>query len=376
MNPIVGQFLERMKSSPVATLAAVSQLPDDEQFELLDHLSEMRREKARTSLVEYAKQIEVPGAPIPESEGFYPLKLKLALHHELILSAIEAVVKEDSEAQGLMLFFPPGSAKSTMASTIATSWLLGRYPGINLMGLSYGQDLANRFARRTRAICQSNEFREIFGTTVSDGNAAVDSWSLGNGSDYRAAGLGSAITGMRARVAIIDDPVKDRESADSDVQMQKLWDGYLDNVSTRLLPRVGRVVLIMTRWSGNDLAGRLLGENYKGQSGLWKCTDGRTFLVLRVPMEADSDDDPLQREKSELLWPDWFSQQEVDRLKTQPRLFSALYQQTPSSAEGSIIRRADWKPWGRLIQNDRGEWVNTKPPPECSYLILSYDWRI
>jgi phage terminase large subunit-like protein len=325
--------------------------------------------KGKQSLSAYCRMIEVPGAPIEDRpDEYFGARVTPAEHHELVIDAIQKMADgEYHDVDGIMAFMPPGSAKSTYTSVIAPSWLLGRKAGTNVISTSYGQDLAQRFGRRVRAIARSADFARIMGCAIQSDNSAVDDWALTSDSTYRASGLGGTITGVRADWMVIDDPVKNREEADSELIRNKIWDGYVDNVSTRLKPG-GKVLIVMTRWHEDDLAGRLLGEKWRGQSGFWRCTDGKLFLVINLPLLAEYPDDPLKRKQGELLWPQWFRQQDADRLMaaakkggTMARTWSSLYQQRPAPNEGAILAKQYWRAWEK------------KDLPECEAIFLCYD---
>jgi hypothetical protein len=161
-----------------------------------------------------------------------------------------------------------------------------------------------------------------------------------------AAGFQSGITGSRANRFIIDDPVKNREDADSDTVSQKTYDEYLDSVTTRLLPN-GQVILIQTRWSKKDLAGRILPEDYNGESGNIRCRDGQVWRVLNLQAKCERTDDPLGRRIGEYLWPEWFPETHWAQWEQNPsaaRTWGALFQQRPSLGEGLEFKR-EWFCW-------------------------------
>jgi predicted phage terminase large subunit-like protein len=139
---------------------------------------------------------------------------------------------------------------------------------------------------------------------------------------------------------LIDDPVKGREEADSEVIRRKTLDAYQDDLLTRLVPG-GWVVIIQTRWHQEDLAGSLLPEDYAGESGVIECRDGQPWTVLCLPAKCERTDDPLGRQIGEYLWPEWFDRRHWAQFERIPRTWSALYQQRPSPEEGSYFR-AEW----------------------------------
>src|SRR5690349_4096935 len=99
--------------------------------------------------------------------------------------------------------------------------------------------------------------------------------------------------------------------------------------------------MILTRWHQDDPAGRILPEDWNGESGWFDGRDGRRWYVLCLPAIADRADDPLGRAIGETLWPAWFSHEHWAPFKTNARTWSSLYQQKPSPDEGTFFR-ASW----------------------------------
>lgn len=133
---------------------------------------------------------------------------------------------------------------STYASVVFPPWYIGRNPKHSIIATSYGSDLAKKFGRKCRSIVRSQEYQNVFNTTLSGDNSAVDDWSLTNGSQYMSGGILSGITGNRAHGLLIDDPVRGREDADSDVIRNKTWESYLSDLRSRLAGSNGWIVII------------------------------------------------------------------------------------------------------------------------------------
>lgn len=243
----------------------------------------------------------------------------------------------------LMLFLPPGSAKSTYASVVFPTWEMGRKPGTKVILGSYGSDLARKHGRRGRHIVRSAKYAGIFGAGLSAESSAADEWALTNGSEYMAAGILSGVTGNRANGLLIDDPVKGREDADSETIRKKTREAYEDDLLTRLVPGAWQVI-IQTRWHEDDLAGAILPANYNGESGDILCRDGQVWRVLCLPAKCERADDPLGRKIGEYLWPEWFGPKHWAQFERNPRTWSALYQQRPAPEEGDYFKR-DWFRW-------------------------------
>lgn len=254
-----------------------------------------------------------------------------ALHHRLMIRKLEAV--ERGEIPRLMLAFPPGAAKSTYASILFPPYYLGRSPRKSVIGASHAGELAERFGRRVRNIVGSDEYRRVFGFGVSPTNAAAGRWETEPGGEYYAVGVDASVTGRRADLGVIDDPVKGRAEADSPTIRQRAWDWYKADFWPRLKPG-GAIVIISTRWHEEDLCGRLLAEQEAG---------GEKWEVVSVAAEA-LENDPLGRKVGEPLWPEWFTAAMFAEAKRDMRNWSALYQQQPAPDSGDYFKE-EWIKW-------------------------------
>ena len=221
---------------------------------------------------------------------------------------------------------PPGSAKSTYASVLFAAWYMANHPQDAVIAASHTQELADHWGRRVRNLI-GQESRSL-GIELSADSTAAGRWELSQGGAYFAAGIGGAVTGRRADLAIIDDPVKSRQDADSDVARKRAWDWYKSDLYTRLKPGA-RIVLIQTRWHEDDLAGQVLAGD-------------DNWHVLSLPAIAGADD-PLGRAPGEALWPEWEPLADLERKRKAvgEREWLALYQQTPTADQGTYFRR-EW----------------------------------
>lgn len=229
-----------------------------------------------------------------------------------------------------MVFMPPGSAKSFYANVMFSAWYAGKNPGKKLITASYSQEVADKWGRRVRAIARDEEYQATFGTTLSPDSQAAGRWELTSKSEYYAVGVGGSVTSFRADGGIIDDPVKGREEADSETIRKKTIEWYKSDFWTRLKPGAF-VILIMTRWHEEDLAGFLLEDAKHG---------GEQWDVLSLPAIAEAND-ALGREVGEPLWPEWFTPEMFAMARRDTRNWSALYQQRPAPEEGSFFKR-EW----------------------------------
>jgi len=225
---------------------------------------------------------------------------------------------------------PPGAAKSTYASILYAPWHLGQRPQDCIIAASHTQELAEKWGRRVRNLLSEHSL--VLGVDLAADSQAAGRWETNRGGEYFSAGVGGAIAGRRADLVVIDDPVRSREDADSELIRDKTWDWYKSDLYTRLKPG-GRIVLIQTRWHEDDLAGRLLDEMGKG---------GDQWDVISLPALAEAND-PLGRKLDQPLWPEWEDRAELDRKRRAvgPRDWSALYQQRPAPEDGDYFK-AEW----------------------------------
>ena len=235
---------------------------------------------------------------------------------------------------------PPGSAKSTYTSIVFPTHVMGRFPGSSVIVASYGSDLPRRFGRKARSIVKQPIYKRIFDTEISPESGAADEWALQNGSQWIANGILSGITGLRADGIIWDDLIKGREAADSEQIRNKTWDEYFEALLTRKKPKAFEIG-INTRWHEDDPPGRILPENYNGESGWIKGRDGNDWYVVCLPAECERADDILGRDIGEVIWPEWFSKEYFAPFKTNARTWNALFQQRPAPETGDFFR-AEW----------------------------------
>lgn len=256
-------------------------------------------------------------------EALEPLGQRPAPHHELLIRKLEAVAA--GEIDRLMVFMPPGSAKSTYASILFPSWFMARGKA-DVIAASHGADLAEDFSGKVLRTVAEHSRDLGYGLE----NQSVKLWRTTNGSVYRAAGAGGSITGRRADLFLIDDPIKGREDANSLTIRDKVWDWYRAEVITRLKPRA-RIVVIQTRWHPDDLSGRLLQEMENG---------GDQWDVVSLPALAESNNDPMGRAPGEALWPAWEDVAALERKRAAvgEMEWAALYQQRPRPLEGSLFK--------------------------------------
>lgn len=259
-------------------------------------------------------------------EGYHP-----AEHHRLIASALERVA--DGSLKRLMIFMPPRHGKSMLASEFFPAWYLGIHPDHQVIASTYAQELANDFGRKVRNITKSPEHAALFpGFSLSADSQAACRFHTPQKGVYQGVGVEGGATGRGAHLLLIDDPVKNREEAESESRRKLVKDWYTSTAYTRLMPG-GAVIVIQTRWHEDDLAGWLLREH---QHEHWE--------VLNLPALAEPGD-ALGRAEGAPLWPESYPLEALERIRRTvgARDWAALYQQRPSAAEGTIFKREHWQ---------------------------------
>ena len=237
----------------------------------------------------------------------------------------------------LIISCPPQEGKSQRAARRFPLWALTQNPDLRIAIASYESNVAKRWGRAIRDdIAQDGT---ELGLSVRSDLSAQSEWQLdGHEGGVFTAGVGGAMTGRAVDVMLIDDPVKGREQADSPTFRERAWDWWQETAATRLAPGAP-VVLILTRWHEEDLAGRIL-----------KAEDGHLWKVVSIPAQCeDETTDPLKRKLGEFLESArgrTKEQWEAIKTRSTRRTWAALYQQRPAPIEGAV-----WQaPW---IENNR-----------------------
>lgn len=248
--------------------------------------------------------------------------------HDDIAEKLEAV--ERGEIKRLIIEVPPRHGKTQLATMNFPAWYLGRHPDKEIIVSAYSEGLAQDFGSKTRDIVSSDEFRAIFPTIglKADTQSKVK-WATAEGGSYTSVGIGGALTGRGADLLIIDDPIKNREEAESEVIRKKIWDWYTSTARTRL-EKGAAVIVIMTRWHLFDLVGLLIeAEGTGGEK--WH----------RVTYPAISTHQEAYRAPGEALWPEKYDVQALNAIRNTvgERDWLALFQQTPVASDSQDFRQ-------------------------------------
>ena len=267
---------------------------------------------------------------LPFVERFNP-EYNAGWVHKDICRRLEQFSKDvvDKKSPRLMLFMPPRHGKSTLASVAFPAWHMGRNPDHEFISCSYSGSLAMGFSRKVRKLLREPTYKTAFKTRLDPDSQSAEAWLTTAGGGYVAAGVGGGITGKGAHILVIDDPVKNRDDAESQNNRDSNWDWYTSTAYTRLAPG-GGVLVILTRWHDDDLAGRLLRAGTEG---------GDEWEVVSYPAIAEEDEQ--FRQAGEALHRERYNEDALDRIRKAvgPRDWSALYQQNPVADDGEYFSR-------------------------------------
>jgi predicted phage terminase large subunit-like protein len=276
------------------------------------------------------------------TEYTYPRYIGASCHRQ-IAEQLERV--ERGEIDRLMLHVPPRTGKSELASRRFPAYFLGRHPHKQFISASSSAALAEDFGRDVRNIIASPEYAEVFDTRLAEDSQAKGRWNTKEGGSYYAVGVGGAVMGRGAHIFLIDDPFGSMEDALSEVERKRVFDWYTGTVYNRLEER-GAIVIINHRMHEDDLSGRLLAQQAAGG-------DQWTVVELKATPENP-------------LWPEKFPAEALQRIKrnTQPRFWSALYEQNPIPDEGTYFQASWLRPYVQA------------PPRETMCVYLASDFAV
>lgn len=261
----------------------------------------------------------------------------------------------------MLLSVPPQTGKSTTITETLPSWYLMRNPTHRVIEISYNESFAKRFGRRNKE--KVIKYGHLFGTGISSATKSVTEWELVNNmGGMISRGVTSGVTGNACNLMIIDDPIKNRQEADSKTVRERLRDEWINSYKTRLGQTKGsKCIIIQTRWHEDDLYG------YVARSE-------KNVTVINIPCEAE-ENDPLGREVGESICPEigkdnkWLKEfkdsflngEADDNGESGARAWNALYQGHPTSKKGNLFQRDWWK------------YFEYTPDMEFDELIMSVD---
>ena len=293
-------------------------LSRDEQVEALTLIDKWKnlnaRDKCKSDFLEFVKH---------QWDGFI-----MGRHHKVLAKKLNRIAQ--GKCKRLMVMLPPRHTKSEFASTYFPAWMMGLNPSLKIIQATHTAELAVRFGRRVRNIIDSEEYQTIFpDINLSGDNKSAGRWTTDDGGEAFYSGVGGAITGRGADLLIIDDPHSEQDAM-SPTAMDAAWEWYTSGPRQRLQPG-GTIVLVMTRWSTKDLAGRLLKRQSETHADQWE--------VVEFPA--------IMPESEEPLWSEFWKKEELLSVKASLPIskWNAQWMQNPTAESGSIVKREWWQTW-------------------------------
>lgn len=269
-------------------------------------------------------------------------------HHKIMAQAFNDLAT--GKLKRLIVNMPPRHTKSEFASYLLPAFYLGKHPDKKIIMASHTAELAVGFGRKVRNLVGSEAYSHIFpGLGLQSDNKAAGRWNTSAGGDYFAIGVGGAVTGRGADLLIIDDPHSEQDAMIGQFAQdvyEKAWDWYVTGPRQRLQPNAA-VCVVMTRWSKQDITGRLIAQAAKnGELSEWRIIQFPALLPSGTP-----------------IWPEYWTKKELDKVRADipTTRWLAQYQQTPTAEEGAIIKREWWRRWTR------------SKAPHCSSILTSWD---
>ncbi len=300
-------------------------------------------------------------------------------HHKALCRKLDDFVNK--KITRLIITMPPRHGKTELCSKRLPAYIHGRYPDDQIMAASYSGHLASDMTKGIQAILDSPEFQRIFpkikitpdGSRSSHARNSEEHELIGFKGRYRGQGVGGSFTGRGGNWIIIDDPIKGRDTADSPAYRKHLLDWYTSVLRTRL-EKDASILIILTRWHEEDLAGALLNLGAANP-------EADQFELFNLPAIKEDDTNPLDiRQIGEALWPNKFSLNDLGAIRAgSTRDWNSLYQQRPSALEGGIIKRAWFQYYTerpirftRLVQS----WDLTFKDAKTSDFVVGQVWGI
>lgn len=255
-------------------------------------------------------------------------------HTRYIAKKLQEIESKHAAGEPSFTIFmlPPRHSKSYTITETFPTWFIGKDKNRRVIEVSYGADLARKFGLANLQKIEGAAGR-IFDMQLDPRQNAAQNFKLkGHKGGMISAGIGGAITGEGADLLIIDDPIRNRRDANSPAYREMVYNEWKATLSTRLQPGAS-VIVILTRWHEDDLAGRLLEEG------------ARDWEVVKMPAVAD-EDDILGRQPGQPLWPEngfdleWAKVTEKEK---GPLDWASLYQQNPRPVAGALLIRSYWQ---------------------------------
>lgn len=267
-------------------------------------------------------------------------------HHRKLADLFHRIMA--GKCRRAIVSMPPRHTKSQFGSVLFPAWALGKDPTLKIIQASHSEELATIFGRKVRDLLNSKDYQQLFPELkLKSDNKAAGRWATAQGGEYLSIGVGGGLAGRGASIFVIDDPYSEQDviTGNNDV-WDKVWDWYVSGPRQRLQPKAA-ILVIQTRWSKQDLAGKLI-------ASMSKSKHSDTWEVLEFPAILPS---------GRPLWPEFWTLEELLATKSTIPVarWNAQYMQDPTAESSAILKRADWKVWPH------------SDPPRFEYRMHSWD---
>lgn len=273
-------------------------------------------------------------------------------HHKLTAQYLNKFIKRDIKR--LMIFMPPRYGKSELGSRRLPALIHGLYPNDSVMCATYNSELSEDMTVDVQRIMDTPDYHELFPYSKITPEGTMSKYARTRNEHelipvkgkegyiihpkggYKAQGVGGSFTGRGANWLIMDDLFKNRSDADSKSFRDSVYKFYTSTLRTRL-EKDGCILLMMTLWHEDDLAGKILKLAQQNK-------DADQWTMLKLPaVREDTENTEDPRMIGEPLWPTKFSAQDLvaTRASSGHRDWAALYQQNPNVEGGNIFKK-DW----------------------------------
>lgn len=275
---------------------------------------------------------------------------------------------EDGSKDRIAVSMGPRFGKSFMISIYFPAWYIGKHPDHKIIMASHTLDLAVDMARKVRNLMQTDEYKRIFpGVSIASDAKAAGKWNTTKGGEAFACGVGGALAGRGAHLAIVDDPLSEQDLKTGNMSsLDSVYEWYRSGLRTRLMPG-GRIAVLHTRWATRDVIGRLTKDAAMNpDADQYEIFEFPAILTTPNPAADPNSPNfdpeaPKTIEKS--LWPEQWSLESLQRTRASMPAWqwNAQYMQNPTAQEAALIKK------------DQIKWWPHEKPPQVDFIVQGWD---
>ncbi len=327
----------------------------------LDQLQSLRRTLARRIVYDEAKtsfrsfiELMMPSEDDPSDPEL--TEYQRTAHGDLLIEIVEGV--EKGREKRVAVAIPPQHGKTIHLSTFGPAWIWGRNPKAKIVVATYNETRAEELGEAFRKVVLSPDYQGAFPTRLTKDSRSKSAMTSVQGGKIFFVGTGGTVTGRTAEYFFVDDPTKDDEELQSDVAREKLWAWFFAVAYSRGNKKT-RIVVLHTRWHGDDLIGRLcdpdhpdrrkrfanIAEDWRYINLSGVVTDPKLADLLGLKLEVPTDPKVIRAFGTKPMAALWEADKDLAHFAqwklAEPRTFSALVMGKPVPDEGEFFRR-EW----------------------------------